>query len=242
MPDLPISESPPFLTEVRGSISKLTSCKAARICGILAELLKAGGEPMARGLHAAIWQSGTVPPNLLWGVVIPLWKGKGDRWDCSNYRDITLLIIRGKVLVYILLRRIRDHLLRHQRLEQSGFTPGRATVQGPCGATLGNIKVTDLDFTDAAILSESLKSLVVALDAFSNEAKPLGLEVSRTKTKIQDFRTLGEPVQSVHACGEDSEVTESFTWKLKPGHYPVPWSHILMHHAGSWSTVSGTTC
>ncbi|TGW14455.1 hypothetical protein EIL50_05460, partial [bacterium NHP-B] len=34
----------------------------------------------------------------------------------------------GKVLARILLRRIRDHLLRHQRLEQSGFTPGKSTI------------------------------------------------------------------------------------------------------------------
>ncbi|XP_069977674.1 uncharacterized protein [Penaeus vannamei] len=66
---------------------------------------------------------------------------------------------------------------------------GRASVQSPCGATLGNIKVTDLDFADdVAIISKSLETLVVALDAFSNEAKPLSLEVSWTK--IQDFGHL----------------------------------------------------
>ncbi|XP_069992369.1 uncharacterized protein [Penaeus vannamei] len=65
-----------------------------------------------------------------------------------------------------------------------------------CGATLGNIKVTDFDFADdVAILCESLEFLVVALDAFSDEPKSLGLEVSWTKTKIQDFGDLlGEPV------------------------------------------------
>ena len=68
LPDPPISEDAPSLTEVRWTISKMKSGKAAGICGIPAELLKAGGEPMARGLHvvlAAIWRSGTVPPDLL---------------------------------------------------------------------------------------------------------------------------------------------------------------------------------
>ncbi|XP_069996728.1 uncharacterized protein [Penaeus vannamei] len=83
-----------------------------------------------------------------------------------------------------------------------------------CGATLGNIKVTDLDFADdIAILSESLETLMVALDTFSNDAKPLGLEVSWTKTKIQNIGDLlREPVRSVRACGEDTEVTECFTY------------------------------
>ena len=45
-----------------------------------------------------------------------------------NHQGITLLSIPGKVLAHILLRRIRHHLLRHQRPEQSGFTPGKSTV------------------------------------------------------------------------------------------------------------------
>lgn len=91
---------------------------------------------------------------------------------------------------------------------------GRPSFQSQCGATLGNIKVTGLDFADdVAILYESLESLVAALDAFSSEAKPLGLQVSWTKTKIRDFGGLiGEHVQSIHTCGEDVKVTESFTY------------------------------
>ncbi|XP_069993548.1 uncharacterized protein [Penaeus vannamei] len=51
----------------------------------------------------------------------------------------------------------------------------------------------------------------MALDTFSNEAKPLGLEVF--ETKIQDFGDLlGEPVQSVHVCGEDIKITGSFAY------------------------------
>ena len=81
---------------------------------------------MTRGLHAvlaAIWRSGTIHPDLLRDIVIPLWKGKGDQWDCNNHRGITRLSIPSKVL-----RRIRDHLLRHQRLKQSEFTPGKSII------------------------------------------------------------------------------------------------------------------
>ena len=90
-----------------------------------AELLKAGDEAMTRGLHAvltAIWQSGTIPPDWKRGLVVPIWKGKGDRQDCNNYRGITLLSVPCKVLAHPLLMRIRGHLLKLQRPEQSGFT------------------------------------------------------------------------------------------------------------------------
>ncbi|KAG0710360.1 Squamous cell carcinoma antigen recognized by T-cells 3 [Chionoecetes opilio] len=86
--------------------------------------------------------------------------------------------------------------------------------QSDCGASVGNTKITDLVFADdAVIFAESLEVLVMALEALLEEAKPLGLEVSWLKTKVQVFGDLlDEAVQSVHACGEDIEILESFTY------------------------------
>ena len=94
-------------------------------------MLKAGGEAMIHGLHAvltAVWQTGTIPPDWKRGLVVPIWKGKGDRQDCNNYRGITLLSVPGKVLAHLLMTRVRAHLLKFQRPEQSGFTPGKSTT------------------------------------------------------------------------------------------------------------------
>ena len=84
---------------------------------------------MIRGLHfamAAVWHSGIVPPNCKKGFVVPIWKGKGDRQACNNFRGITLISVPGKVFAHLVL--IRTHLLKHQRPEQSGFTPGKSTT------------------------------------------------------------------------------------------------------------------
>ncbi|XP_070000278.1 uncharacterized protein [Penaeus vannamei] len=106
LPDPLISEYLPSLGEVREAISKLKSGKAAGISGIRAELLKAGGESMARGLHVVL-------------------------------AAILAVRVPGKVLAHILLRRIRVHLLRHQKPEQSEFTPGKSTID--CILALGVI-------------------------------------------------------------------------------------------------------
>ena len=54
---------------------------------------------------------------------------------------------------------------------------------------------------------------MMVLEALHEEAKPLGLQVSWAKTKVQVFGSLlDETVQSVHACGEDVEISESFTY------------------------------
>ncbi|KAG0728677.1 hypothetical protein GWK47_031991 [Chionoecetes opilio] len=48
-------------------------------------------------------------------------------------------------------------------------------------------EITDLVFADdAVIFAESLEVLVMALEALHEEAKPLGLEVSWLKTKVQE--------------------------------------------------------
>ena len=60
-------------------------------------------------------------------IIIPLYKGKGPRSECSNYRGITLLSAAGKVFAYLLLARIKPTLLSHRRMQQSGFTLGRST-------------------------------------------------------------------------------------------------------------------
>ncbi|XP_069995842.1 uncharacterized protein [Penaeus vannamei] len=147
----PSVKIPLTLTEVRVVISKLKGTKAAGICNIPAELLKAGVEPMAWGLHVVLAGSNKDQSNRIhsWQVYnIPY-----PAWVCMDW--------------------IME----------------RATFQSHCGATLGNIKGMDFEFVVVVdILSGSLESLVVALDAFSNEAKPLGLLVFWTKTKIQEFR------------------------------------------------------
>nr|XP_027235840.1 uncharacterized protein LOC113827144 [Penaeus vannamei] len=65
---------------VRSLSVKLKSGKAAGICAITDELIKVGGEPMAwvHAILVAIWRFGTVPPDLLRGVVIPLRKPRSN--------------------------------------------------------------------------------------------------------------------------------------------------------------------
>ena len=61
-------------------------------------------------------------------TVLPLYKGKGSRSECGNYRGITLLSVPGKAFDHVLLCRMRPRLLQCRRQEQSGLTPGRSTV------------------------------------------------------------------------------------------------------------------
>ena len=81
-------------------------------------------------LHAVLystWSTGIIPTNGKRGLVVPLWKGNGDRQD-YNYRGVMLLSVPGKVFALIILDRVRQHLLKHQCPEQLGFTPKKSKM------------------------------------------------------------------------------------------------------------------
>ena len=83
-----------------------------------------------------------------------------------------------------------------------------------CGASFGNVKISDLDFTDnAVIFAVTLDIPLGALEVLNEESEPLGLRVSWVKTKIQAFNDiLDAAVLSMPVCGEDVEVVERFTY------------------------------
>ena len=75
-----------------------------------------------------LWFTGLVPPDGRRGFMSPIYKGRGHRKDCKNYRGIILLSVLGKVFALLLLNRIRNHLILTQRPDQAGFMLKRSTI------------------------------------------------------------------------------------------------------------------
>ena len=89
----------------------------------------------------------------------------------------------------------------------------RMSERSSCGALFENVKISDLDFReDAVIFAETLDILLGTLEVLIEESEALGLLVSWVKTKIQAFNDiLDAAIFSVPVCSEDVEVTERFT-------------------------------
>ena len=49
-------------------------------------------------LFTNCWEKGTLLQDLRNAVIVSLYKNKGEKSDCSNYRGISLLSIAGKIL------------------------------------------------------------------------------------------------------------------------------------------------
>uniref|UniRef100_A0A3B3HVR8 ribonuclease H n=1 Tax=Oryzias latipes TaxID=8090 RepID=A0A3B3HVR8_ORYLA len=94
-------------------------------------MLKSGGDCMIEWLtniFNEVWESGKIPRDWTRGVILPLWKGKGDKLTCNNHRGITLLSIPGKLFTRILLNRALPAIRSSRRPEQAGFMPNRSTT------------------------------------------------------------------------------------------------------------------
>lgn len=88
----------------------------------------------------------------------------------------------------------------------------RTVHKGLAGATLGDEVFSDLDYADdVALLAEMLEVLILSLDIMHEEARPFGLEINWSKTKIQT--TVDCPVtQQVLVAGNAVDIVDSFTY------------------------------
>ena len=82
-----------------------------------------------------------------------------------------------------------------------------------CGALFGNVKISDLDFADDAVILVETGYPFGALKVLNEESEPLGLRISSVKTKFQVFNDiLDVAIVFVPVCGEDVEATVRFTY------------------------------
>ena len=74
--------------------------KAAGRDGIAPECLKKGGKALVEWLVRLLgicFEAGEVPADWRMAAMVPIYKGKGDKYVCGNYRGISLLSMVGKI-------------------------------------------------------------------------------------------------------------------------------------------------
>ena len=111
-------------SEVEESLKPEKTGKALGIDGISIAIIKAAGEAGVELLWRvcrAVWKDGIAPTEWRQSIIIPIWKRKGDRRECSQYSGIGLLSQPSKVFARILEKRIR-YIVEPQLSEnQFGF-------------------------------------------------------------------------------------------------------------------------
>ena len=86
--------------------------------------------PLYTLLFNVILETGIMPSKWVEGVVIPIFKNKGDPLSVDNYRPITLLSCIGKLFTAVLNNRLNAYLEEYNLLNenQAGFRSGYSTT------------------------------------------------------------------------------------------------------------------
>ena len=137
LPDFPCLvelDAIPTVNELQNAIIELSNNKATGSDGIPAEMLKllvSSDSLMLQRLHGFVisyWNCGEVPQSLKDAQFVQLYKNKGEKSDCNNYRGISLLSVFGKAVAKIVLQRLQVLGERIYPESQCGFRPNRSTV------------------------------------------------------------------------------------------------------------------
>ena len=119
--------------EIFTCIKQLRNNKAAGCDSIVNEFIKHSAAqlmPLYIALFNKIMVEGKVPEEWLIGLILPLYKSKGDRADANNYRGITLLSCFGKLFTSVLNSRLYAFCEENSIIKelQAGFRHGYATT------------------------------------------------------------------------------------------------------------------
>jgi len=86
-------------------------------------LVRAGGRTIHFEIHKffhSIWKKEELPEEWKESIIVSIYK-KGDKTDCSNYRGISNLPTKYKILYNILLSRLTQYGKEIIRDRQCGF-------------------------------------------------------------------------------------------------------------------------
>ena len=131
LPEMSHLDEVPTIEEVSQAIDKLPSGKAPGKDCIPAEAIKCGKASLLEPLHKLLcqcWKEGSVPQDMRDATIVTIYKNKGDRSDCNNYRGISLLSIVGKLFARIALHRLQKLADRIYPESQCGFRSKRSTI------------------------------------------------------------------------------------------------------------------
>ncbi|XP_047100946.1 uncharacterized protein LOC124719794 [Schistocerca piceifrons] len=107
MPVIEELDAMPTMGELSREIDSLANGKAPGEDGIPAEFIKYNKSFLKHSLITTSWEEGYVPMSIRNSRIVTLYKQKGNRNDCNNYRDISLLSVARKAYARVILMRLQ---------------------------------------------------------------------------------------------------------------------------------------
>ena len=131
MPIMEELDAEPTVDKLSKVIDGLAAGKAPGSDSIPPDFIKHCKTTLLHPLHKVLsqsWREGAVPQDMRDAKIITLYKNKGERSNCNNYRGIFLLSIIGKVYAWVLLICLQRLAERVYLESQCGFWAERSMV------------------------------------------------------------------------------------------------------------------
>jgi hypothetical protein len=115
--------------EVKAAVKKMKNNKASGPTGVVADMVKAGGDAGAKWVTDVcnqVVKEGKIPEDWSRSWMMNVYKGKGDALECGSYRGIKLLEHVMKILERVVESRVRK-IVKIDDM-QFGFMAGKGTT------------------------------------------------------------------------------------------------------------------
>ena len=116
-----------MVAEIIRALRLLQKGKVPGEDGNSVELLQLGGSAVVEAMKKLadqIWKQVSVPADWWKQLIVPIFKNKGSRGECDNYRGISLLSAASKVISKAILTRIEQVIECQLSESQRGFCRG----------------------------------------------------------------------------------------------------------------------
>ena len=126
-----LKEEPPDILDIEKAIQSMNNNKSLGIDNIPAELYKYGGGLLLNNIHSLInriWKEKKIPTDGTTNIIVPIYKNRGDKLQCKNYRGISLLCTGYKILTTVLNNRLKKYIEHIIGKYQAGFRTGKSTT------------------------------------------------------------------------------------------------------------------
>ncbi|KAI8519286.1 hypothetical protein Bbelb_025430 [Branchiostoma belcheri] len=207
----------PTLEELNVAINQTSAGKAPGKDSIPADIFKAMGPVALDNFHTLlinIWEEEDMPQEFRDATIVPLYKNKGSKAECGNYRGISLLSIAGKLLARIILNRLITVTEKHLPEAQCGFRPGRSTIDMIFAVRQVQEKCKEQNLDLYAVFIDLTK----AFDTVSREALWSVLEKYGCPRKFVNLiRLFHDKMTGMVLCGGEASETFEISNGVKQG-------------------------
>lgn len=246
-PGLPVMQEldeMPLREELVRAIKDTPARKAPGSDGIPADVIKCSETAVDQlyPLLCKCWREKSFPCSMRDAKITTLYKNKGDKGDCNNYRGISLLSVTGKIFARVMLERLQRLAERLYPESQCGFRKNRSTVDMMFSLRLIQEKCRE----QRRPLHVAFVDLTKAFDMVSRDGLYAILEkIGCPPTLLSLVRSLHDDMQG--AVQFEGSVSENFEIRagvkqgcvLAPTLFGIFFSALLNFAFGGLDTDSG---